>query len=277
MRRRVVLGLVVAGIGATVAALGVAIAGVDPATADTDPGWIAWLVAICGLAVAAWLVLDRPAAVDERSLPWSGTDPIVDERPEATPRRHRLTGGDLAAEIERGAAVARERRDVGAGVAVVRPHLRAAYDEVTAFDRGDGDPAAARSAGTWTDDPVAAATLAEDISPPVRTLRQRLQNWLYPGRAVARRIRRTVDELAVLADDRVPPVAGQAAPRQIPVHEPSLAARTVGIDGDVPAPTVGSQDATEHDEQHSGYSPGDRPDTGANGADTAPRDGAESP
>lgn len=228
MRRRLLLALVVGGLAATAAGLLLAVVGVEPTTPDADPGWFAWLVALGGLGVAAWLLLDRsPAATGDRALPWSARDPIVQERPEATPGRDRLAGGELVEALRDGAGLARDQRDVEAGVAVVRPLLRETYLDVTVRD-GTADGEAALDAGTWTDDPVAAWVLSGEQPRPRRSFDRRLRDWLYPGRAVARQVRRAVDELAAVADDAVPPVVGQSAPRQVPVHEPSLAARSVG-------------------------------------------------
>lgn len=235
MTRRRLLGLAIAGVAATVGGVLLAVGGVTPTQPNADPGWVAWLVAMLGLFVGAWLLVSGTnTGSDAHTLPWSPTDPIVEGRPEATPDRQRLTGDELVAVLREAGAVARDSRDVDAGVAHVRPLLRDLYHDLRARDRGTEDPTAALEAGTWTADRVAAAVLSAEVDPPPRPLGRRVRDWLYPGRAVTRRVRRAVDELVDLADETVPPVVGQAAPRQIPVHEPSLAARTVGVDGEAP-------------------------------------------
>lgn len=81
----------------------------------------------------------------------------------------------------------------------LRERLRGtAVDALVAFR--DVDRAGAREAvdgGTWTDDPVAAAFLADSSGPSPSFLR-RVYAWLYPRTAIERRIDRTVAELQSL-------------------------------------------------------------------------------
>lgn len=262
MTRRRLLGLALAGVCATGAGVLLAVYGVEPAAPDADPGWFAWLIALIGLAIGAWLLFTGTGSGDdsELSLPWSPAESIVDGRPEATPDRHELTGGELVEAIYDAGAVARDERDVDAGVAIIRPLLRETYRDLRTRDRSEEDFEDALDAGTWTDDRVAAAVLAPDVEPPDQSFGQRVRDWLYPGRAVTWRVRRTVDELAALADETVPPVVGQSAPRQVPVHEPSLAARTVGPEGEFPRAALDEGDGSP-------TRPDDRTDGSTGGTD----------
>lgn len=269
MTRRRVLGLIVAGVSATAVGLLVAVVGVEPTSPGTDPGWGAMLVAVCGLIVAAWLVLTSRSAIGrDRSAPWTASDPLVYGQPEATDGRARLTGGELGRHVRAAGDIAREQRDVTDGIAHVRPLLREAYREIAAMDQSVTDPDRALAAGTWTEDRVAAETLSEQLTGPTRSRRQRLRDWLYPGRAVTRQVSRAVDALATYADNTVPTVVGQSAPRQVPVHEPSLAARTVGIDGEFPRAAIDRPDGEVS------YGPdGTETGEGAVDRDTSQRDG----
>lgn len=268
MTRRRFAGLIVAGVSATAAGIMLAVVGVTPTEPGTDPGWFPWLVTLVGLVAGAWLLLTSPGSGSgEQALPWSPSDPIVEGRPEATPGRQRLTGGELVEALREAGAVARDRRDVDEGVAAVRPVLRDLYRELRERDRRVDDPVGELDAGTWTDDPVAASVLSGEVSPPPESLGRRLRDWLYPGRAVARRVRRAVDELAALGDDAVPPVVGQSAPRQVPVHEPSLAARTVDVGGEFPRAALDEDGSTRVET--------DRSETGRDASTEASRSGDE--
>ena len=170
------------------------------------------------------------------------TTPVVESAPERAPDDRPLAGRAFAEQVR----AARERarsNDTAAGVETVRPTLRAT---VVAVRTRAGDDAAAvehvLDAGTWTDDPVAAAALSPDLAPPERTLRRRLADWLRPDRAAGRQIRRATDAVARVADERLPPVPGADAPRPAPVAHPSLDALRRSVDGSLD-PAVDGEEA----------------------------------
>lgn len=228
---------VAVGLTATAVGLYLAVRRFEPATPGTEPGTAVWLVGLAAVAAAAWLVFDRSRTAADGSVPWSDAGPIVDGTPEAAPLTDPLSGGDLAARLRDAGATARERRRIEPGVAVVRPTLRETY--LDAMAAAGQDRTAARDAldrGAWTDDRVAAAVLSTAVDPPARSIRQRLVDWLYPGRAVTRRTVRAVSAVGAAADEALPPVVGSDAPRQFPTHDPSLAVQHVGADDAVRAP-----------------------------------------
>jgi hypothetical protein len=214
-------------------------------------------VALTGLALvgaaAAWAVADgtvappgtsgRVAAAAVGLLAvavavarvWRGGDdpagPLVDRAPERAPADRPLAGRAFAETVREATTTARSR-GVEAGVATVRPDLRATV--VAVRRRAGDDPAAVERAlddGTWTDDPVAAAALSPRVDPPERPLRGRLADWLRPDRAARRRVARATDAVARVADDRLPPVPGADAPRPAPVSRPSLDELRRSVDG----------------------------------------------
>lgn len=178
------------------------------------------LLAVVVAVVQVWLPADDP--VD---------GPLVERAPERAPADRPLAGRAFAEQVAEAAETARAR-GVTAGVARVRPTLRAT---LVAVRRRAGDDRAAvereLDAGTWTDDRVAAAALSASVEPPERTLRVRLGDWLRPERVARRRVRRATAAVAAVADERLPPVPGASAPRPAPVSRPSLAALRRGADG----------------------------------------------
>ncbi|PSQ44233.1 hypothetical protein BRD07_00530, partial [Halobacteriales archaeon QS_9_68_42] len=98
---------------------------------------------------------------------------------------------------------------------------------------------AAIEEGTWTDDRLAASVLSPSVDPPTRSLRGRVWAWLYPERAVRRRVRRATDAVAAAADEALPAVPGESAARTVPVVRPTLSdlQRGVGLQRAV-APTA---------------------------------------
>jgi hypothetical protein len=185
------------------------------------------LVAVGAALARVWGRGDDPA-----------TTPLVERAPERAPDDRPLAGRAFAEQVREARETARTE-GVDAGVAVVRPTLRAT---VVAVRRRAGDDAAtvecALDDGTWTDDPVAAAALSPDRRVPERPLRRRLADWLRPDRAAGRRVRRATDAVARVADERLPPVAGADAPRPAPVARPSLGDLRRSVDGTL-EPAVG--------------------------------------
>ncbi len=83
--------------------------------------------------------------------------------------------------------------------AAVRRRLVDGAVRVVTTKRGLATDAAREAilAGTWTDDPVAAAFLAEDLTQPPR---ERLRAAVDPGAAYHRRVRRTLAAIEALDD-----------------------------------------------------------------------------
>lgn len=265
MRSRQLL-LAGAGLLAVVAACVIAVVRAETVPETVGPGAVGWLVVLGALGAAAWLRYRATrSAPDEAAAPWSGTDPIVAETPEATPDTQPLSGRELVLELDQASTAARQAGEIETGLEVLRPALRDTYVLVARHAGQDESTArAALDRGTWTDDPAAAAALSPDVDPPPRSLVERLRDWLYPGRAVRRRTRAAVDALAAAADESVATVVGTDAPRRIPVYEPTLAERRLGPTGEIggPDPTPAApreiEDAGDVDEESTATPDGGR-------------------
>ena len=191
--------------------------------------WVAVLAAILvGLGATAWrLRVGRGWARDAAD----GGGVAPPDRPERSTVEAPVAGRGLAALIQRAGRAAREGETVDDGIEVVRPALREALG--AALVQGGASVASTRAAlddGSWTDDRVAAAVLSGSVDPPARPFRRRLWAWLYPERAVRRRVDRAVQAVAEAADDALPAVPGQTAPRTIPVTWPSVDRLGEGVD-----------------------------------------------
>jgi hypothetical protein len=236
------------GIGAMALAAYLAVRGVAPAAGETAPGGAAWLIGLGGLLVALWLLYahTRSGSTDD-PVPWSDAGPIIDGTPEAVPQRHPLTGTALVAALQDAGVAARESRDVEDGLVVVRPLLRRVYAEAAVAGGQDREAVeAALDAGTWTDDRVAAAVCSAAVDLPTRSRRQRLLDWLYPGRATNRLTVRAVSAIDAAADEVLPAVIGSDTPRQVPTYAASLAVQDRGADGRLTrAPPVAETDGDE--------------------------------
>lgn len=227
--------LVTGALGAVLVVAGVYLAATGADDPALSPGAAAALslVVLAALAVAAWKVrggLEDPD--DGAAVPWAPGEPFASPSPEVAEGDHPLSSVSLTRAVESAAERARNAGEVEAGIEVVRPSLRRAL--VDALVAGGRDEAAVEGAladGTWTDDPVAASVLEASVDPPERSLRGRLEAWLFPERVVRRRIRRAVNALGAAADEALPAVPGQAAPRTVPVVRPSLAELRRGADG----------------------------------------------
>ncbi len=210
---------------ALVAALASSGAGVSD-----DAGGMVALVVLVGLVGALWKLAGT--AADAAAPPWSDEGALVTDAPERTAADHPLSGEGLADAIEAAGRAARESGSVEDGLAEVRPALRSAL--VAALVRGGSDRAAVERAladGSWTDDRAAAAVLDDGVIPPDRPLRRRVDAWLFPERAVVRRTGRAVQAVAEAADDALPTVVGQDAPRSVPVLPPTLDEQRRTADG----------------------------------------------
>lgn len=229
--------LVVAGVVATAGGLWIAATWPD-ASASAEPGGLVKTLAVVGLLVAAYVLYDvARSGPSEDPVPWSDAGPIVEDRPEAHPPSPALAGRQFAETISAASETARDERRILSGIAVVREPLREAYLE--AMDAAGVDRETAErdlAEGTWTDDVIAAAVLSAHVPLPPRPLRRRIADWLFPGRAVRRMTRRGVDAVAEAGDDRIPPVVGQDAPRNVPVYRPSLASLRRGPGGELVVP-----------------------------------------
>lgn len=209
-----------------------------------DAGGFVALVVLVG-AVGALLKLRCSDARTAAAPPWSDEGALVADAPERTASDHPLSGEGLADAIEAAGSAARESGRVEDGLAEVRPALREAL--VDALVVGGWDGAAVERAladGTWTDDRAAAAVLDGGVVPPDRPLRRRVEAWLFPERAVVRRTGRAVQAVAEAADDALPAVVGQDAPRSVPVLPPTLDEQQRTADGSLrPARDPGAVDS----------------------------------
>jgi len=233
-RTRVV---VASGLAAVVA--GLALAVFEPAPIPPDsPDSAATILAGIGVLLVAgsllWRARGRRTPADQRApaAPWTGASATLDRAPERTPPAETLAGDALGRQIEEACRVAEEEEGtVAAGLATVRPTLRAATREVLVA--AGSSPTGATTAldeGEWTDDRVAASVLSREVAPPSRSLRERLRAWLFPERVVRSRVGRAVAAIDGAAA-ALPPVPGQDAPRTKPIAPPRLETLAVGPDG----------------------------------------------
>ncbi|WP_424004654.1 DUF7269 family protein [Haloarcula salina] len=224
MRRRAVVVAGTVGVGLVLVAGGtfLALTGAPKPPAD-GPGALGALVVLLGLCVAGWKLWRRPDGPAVSPAPWSEADEFVSDPPETTPADQRISGTAMVEHVEAAAARARGGATVAESLESVREPLRAAL--VDALVQGGRDPDDVRdelAAGTWTDDPVAAAVLDETVTPPDRPLRARVRDWLFPEQAVRRRSARAMAAVGVAADEALPAVVGQRAPRPVPVLTPTV-------------------------------------------------------
>lgn len=189
---------------------------------------------LVALAVALWKVrgaLDEPDD-DVAAVPWAPGEPFASPSPEVAEGEYRLSSVALTRVVESAGERARKMGDTEAGLEKVRPPLRRAL--VEALVAGGHDEAAVERAlaeGAWTDDPIAASVLDSSVEPPAQSLRRRFEAWLFPERVVRRRARRAVNAVGAAAEEALPAVPGQTAPRELPVVQPTLAELQRGVDG----------------------------------------------
>jgi type II secretory pathway pseudopilin PulG len=224
---------VVGALGAALILVGVALAAVGPPTADLSTGAeVVLAFVVVGALVGAVLKLRGTAGgAGAPGVAWAPGAAFGSPRPEDAATDHDLSGAAVAAVVDRAATRGREL-GIDEGVAVVRPQLRETLAEaLVAGGRERRAVEAAIEDGTWTDDDVAASVLSAAVDPPARSLRHRARAWLYPERAVRRRVRRAVDAVAAVADEALPAVPGEAATRTVPVVRPTLSELQRGVDG----------------------------------------------
>ncbi|MFC4542531.1 hypothetical protein ACFO5R_11440 [Halosolutus amylolyticus] len=193
------------------------------------------LLALVALVVGLWKIRGTPDASGAGpAVPWADDDRFATPAPERTDREPPLSSDGLARVVERAGRTAREAETVDDGLAVVRPVLRETLcDALVQGGRTRADVRAAIDGGNWTDDRVAASVLSSDVEPPPRPFRDRLRAWLFPERVVRRRTRRAMGAVAEAADEALPSVPGQTAPRSVPVLQPRLEELRRGAGGEL--------------------------------------------
>lgn len=240
-RRRVGLGIaVLCGLLLVAAGAVIGLTG-TPEPADSGPGAAGVLVLFVCVFVAFWKLFRTPDDPSVSPSSWSADDKFTEGFLETTPTDDAISGTELAERVEAAAAQARDDGSVVGSVGPVREPLRAALTE--ALVQGGHDPDSVKAqlaAGTWTDDPVAAAVLDESVTPPNRSFRTRLWAWLFPEKAVRKRCARAMTAVSVAADDALPTVVGQRAPRPVPVVAPAVADLQRAADGSLQRAVDGS-------------------------------------
>ena len=229
--RRVLAALVAAlGTLAILASLALAVA-LTPVSAS-DAGAGAAVVVLAGVVLTVAKLYRSGGDETTAPPPWTEAGALVDGTPEETADPADVTGAALATLVDEACDRAREAETVDDGFEVVRPPLRETLAEVLVA--GGTDPEAVEAVlvtGEWTDDPVAAAVVDETVQRPSGTLRERIRAWLFPERVVRRETARAVRAVAEAADEALPPVVGQRAPRTVPTLAPSLGSLQRAADG----------------------------------------------
>jgi hypothetical protein len=227
--------VILAGCGVVLMLVGVALAATGPHRGDLSVAAEVLLgFLIVGASVGAVLKIRGSLAATGDATPdasWAAEAAFATPRPEDAATDHDLSGAAVAATVEQAASHAREV-DVEEGLAVVRPLLRETLE--AALVAGGRDRGAVRTAigdGDWTDDDLAASVLSATVEAPTQSLRHRVWAWLYPERAVRRRVRHGSDAVAAAADEALPAVPGEAATRTVPVVRPTLSELQRGVDG----------------------------------------------
>jgi hypothetical protein len=229
--RRVVTALVVA-LGTLAIVGGLALAVVLTPVTASDAGAGAAVVVLVGVGLTVIKLYRSGGDETTAPPPWTEAGALVDGTPEETADPADVTGAALAPLVDDACERARDAETVEDGFEVVRPPLRRTLADVLVA--GGTDPAAAErrlASGDWTDDPVAAAVVDESVRRPSGTLRERVRAWLFPERVVRRETARTVRAIAETAEETLPPVVGQRAPRTVPTLAPSLGSLQRAADG----------------------------------------------
>jgi len=224
------------GIGAVLIVLGVAVLTIAGETSGSGVRVLIALLAVFGTVAALWRLTETPGADDSTvvSPPWTDDGALFDRPPERTRDGDVLSGESFAAILAEAGEAARADRSLETGFETVRPVLRRALANALSLRAGDRDDAErAIETGSWTDDPVAAAVVEPTLSQPARSLRGRIEAWLFPERVVRRQLQRTVHAIAEAGTAAVPNVPGQNAPRSVPVLQPALEDLQRGVDGRV--------------------------------------------
>ncbi|NUB89853.1 hypothetical protein HT576_02220 [Haloterrigena sp. SYSU A121-1] len=252
---------------------------------EAQPVW-AWTASVAfGVFVLALVAIAVGGAkirgaldttADVPPVSWAPGDSFAAPTPERSDRTPELSSDELASVIERAGERARHRETVEDGLEVVRPPLREALGEALVAGGQSREAAKATLAdGSWTDDRLAASVLEPSIDPPDRPLRERFRAWLFPERVARERSRRAMSAVAGAADEVLPSVPGQSAPRTKPVLQPRLEELRRGADGRLqravdpaatvrgprpPRPRFASEDADSSNESGADPPEADGPD-----------------
>ena len=231
----VLCGLLLVAAGAVIGLIG------TPEPAASGPGAAGVLVLLVCVFVAFGKLSGPPDDPSISPSPWTADDEFTEGFLETTPTDDAVSGTELAERVEAAVAQARDDGSVAGSVGPVRKPLRAALTEALVHGGHDRDTVKAQlAAGTWTDDPVAAAVLDEAVTPPDRPFRVRLRAWLFPEKAVRKRCARAMAAVSVAADDALPTVVGQRAPRPVPVVAPTVDDLQRAADGSLQRAVDGS-------------------------------------
>lgn len=224
--------LVLLGVVLTVAGTGINALALSEAAIED----LVTVLVLTGAAVAIWKIAGSVSADDGDVAipPWAPGGAIVYGDPERTPTDYPLSAEELSEVVAAAGATARQQGTVEDGLAVLRSPLREAL--VDALRQGGMDRDSIEDAiesGEWTENDWAAYVIEPSVGAPRWTIKQRFRAWLFPEDTVQRLARIAVHGVARAADDAIPPVPGQSAPRTVPVAEPSIADLQRGADGDL--------------------------------------------
>lgn len=226
----------VAALGGVLVLGGIALAALAPdLVADRVFEDAVALVLLAGAALALWKLLQSvPSDANVALPPWVPGGAIVHGEPERTPTEHRVSATEMAEIVAAAGTTAREEGTIEDGLAVLEPPLRDVLLDAL-VQGGMGRDAAERAlrTGEWTDNDWAAYVIEPALDAPSWTLRQRFRAWLFPEETIQRLARETVHAVAAAADEAIPPVPGQGAPRTVPVTTPSIATLQRGADGEL--------------------------------------------
>lgn len=201
-------------------------------SADGSPFLV--FAALAGLLSVGWYLYQSwqgdPGSDTESTYPGRPTGPA----PETTPDDQPMSGAYFTQTIQTAIERTESTGDIDEGLAVVRPSLRATLTNVLSEGGYDEDSVRATlSRGDWTDDQVAAAVLDPNVPLPTLTLRERLTMWLFPERFVTAFTRAAVDAIRAAADETLPAIPGESAPRPVPTSQPTIEELTRDVGGDL--------------------------------------------
>jgi hypothetical protein len=241
--------LLTVGIG-TLVVLGALVIGLMSDASGTEtPAALAALVLLLVIGLSLGKLVRTPTDETVEPPPWSEKGAIVTDAPESTPTTTRISGTALTEHIEAAAADARSEGTIEPGIETIREPLRETL--VTVLMQGGWDQERVEDAlaeGTWTDDPVAAALLDENVTPPEQPLRRRIWIWLFPEKAIRHRTARAVGAIARVSQSAVPSVVGQRAPRPVPITDPTVDELRRAADGTLRRAVNGPIDTAEGDD-----------------------------
>lgn len=226
MRRQLLVA--VAGFALVLGGAALAVLAEWPSSSTVETGLLV-AVALFALLLAALKIRTSPAAANSGR---SSAEPFASPPPEEVASEYPLSSVALARILDGAGETARREGTVEDGIDVVRPALRDTL--IGALTQGGSSAESVEDlldSGGWTDDRVAASVLSEHVDPPDRSIRTRLEAWLFPERVVRRRARRATEAVAVAAEAALPTVPGQTAPRTVPTVTTSLSELQRGVDG----------------------------------------------